>query len=72
VGGRVLDSIGSGHGPMVVSCEHDNEQTTSIKSGESLDQLSDYQLLKEDSAPWSGSVNVRCDHEVPGTTLLSV
>jgi hypothetical protein len=31
-------------------CEHGNEISDSIKGGEFLDQLSDYQLLKKDSA----------------------
>jgi hypothetical protein len=35
---------------MAGSSEHDNEHSGSIKCGEFLDYLSDYQLLKEDSA----------------------
>jgi len=35
------------------SFEHGNETSVSIKSGEFLDWLSDCQLLKEESAPWS-------------------
>jgi hypothetical protein len=35
------------------SCEHGNEPSGSIKGGEFLDQLSDCQLLKKDSAPWN-------------------
>jgi hypothetical protein len=35
------------------SFEHGNKPSGSIKYGEFLDQLSDYQLLKTDSAPWS-------------------
>jgi hypothetical protein len=34
------------------SCKHNNETSGSIKRGE-LDQLSDCQFLKKDSAPWS-------------------
>jgi hypothetical protein len=34
-------------------CEHGNEPSDSIKGREFLDQLSDSQLLKEDSAPWN-------------------
>jgi hypothetical protein len=34
-------------------CEHSNEPMDSIKGGEFVDQLSDYQLLKKDSAPFS-------------------
>jgi hypothetical protein len=37
------------------SCEHDHEPSGSIKEGEFLDYLSDYQLLKKDSALWSWS-----------------
>jgi hypothetical protein len=33
--------------------ENGNEPSGSIKGGEFLDSLSDYQLLNEDSAPWS-------------------
>jgi hypothetical protein len=35
------------------SCEHGNEPSGSIKCGEFLDWLSDFQLLEEVSAPWS-------------------
>jgi hypothetical protein len=37
---------------VVGCCEHGNEPSGSIKGGE-FDYLSDYQLLKNDSAPWS-------------------
>jgi hypothetical protein len=38
----------------VAGCsEHGNEPSGSIKGGEFLDLLSDYYLLKKDSAPWS-------------------
>jgi hypothetical protein len=37
-------------GLVASSCEQGNEPSNSIKGGEILDQLSDYQLLK-DSAP---------------------
>jgi hypothetical protein len=47
-----LDSSGSGQRPVAGSCEHRIETSGSIKGGEFLDYLSDYQLLKEDSAPW--------------------
>jgi hypothetical protein len=33
--------------------EHGNEPSGSIKGEVFLDQLSDYQLLKMDSAPWT-------------------
>jgi hypothetical protein len=32
------------------SCEHDNEPSGSIKGVEILDQMSDHQLLKKESA----------------------
>jgi hypothetical protein len=35
------------------SCEHGNQPSGSTKDGGFLAQLSDYQLLKKDSAPWS-------------------
>jgi hypothetical protein len=35
------------------SCEHGNEPLGSIKDGEFLDYLRDYQILKMDSAAWS-------------------
>jgi hypothetical protein len=35
------------------SCEHGNEPLGSIKGRESVDLLSEYQLLKVDSAPWT-------------------
>jgi hypothetical protein len=44
-----LDSYSSGQGPVVVSCEHDNETSGSIKCWEILEWLSDWWLLKNDS-----------------------
>jgi hypothetical protein len=42
----------------VAGCyEHDSKLLGIIKGGEFLDQLSDYQLLKKDSATWSYQVN---------------
>jgi hypothetical protein len=38
-------------------CEHVNELSGSIKDREFLGWLSDYQLLKTDSAPWSWLVS---------------
>jgi hypothetical protein len=38
-------------------CEHGNERPDSIKGGEFLDQLSDLQILKKDSAQWSERVS---------------
>jgi hypothetical protein len=38
---------------MTCSCEYGNEPTGFIKHKEFLEELSHYQLLCEDSAPWS-------------------
>jgi hypothetical protein len=38
---------------MVESFEHGNEPLASTKSREYVEQLSDYQFLKKDSAQWS-------------------
>jgi hypothetical protein len=35
------------------SCEHGNEPSGSIRGEEIIDKVSNYKLLKEDSAPWS-------------------
>jgi hypothetical protein len=40
-------------GPVTGSFERSNEASGYIKGGEFLVYLSDYQLLKKDSAPWS-------------------
>jgi len=40
-------------GPLADSCKHGGKPLGSIKGGESLDHLSDYQLLKKYSAPSS-------------------
>jgi hypothetical protein len=40
-------------GPMVGSYEQGNELSGSIKGGAFLKYLSDYQLLKKDSVPYS-------------------
>jgi len=45
-----LDSSGSGQGPVVGTCKHGNEPLGSIKGRY---WLTDYYLLKKDSAPWS-------------------
>jgi hypothetical protein len=47
-----LNSAGSGQNPVVGSCEHGNEPSSSIKGGEFLDELSDSQFLKKDSVAW--------------------
>jgi hypothetical protein len=48
-----LDSSGSEHGPLEVSCEHGNEPSGSIKYLEILEWLHNWRLLKEGSTPWS-------------------
>jgi hypothetical protein len=48
-----LDAPGSVQGPVAGCCEHGNEPSGSIKGREFLDKLSDCQLLKKDSAPFS-------------------
>jgi hypothetical protein len=35
---------------VTVCCDHGNEPSVSIKDGKIIDQLSDYELLKMDSA----------------------
>jgi hypothetical protein len=47
-----LDLYYSGSGLVAGSREHDNELSGYIKDREFLDQLSDYWLLKKDSAPY--------------------
>jgi hypothetical protein len=43
----------------VAACyEHGNELSGSIKGGEFLDCLSNYQLVRMDPAPWSYLVNM--------------
>jgi hypothetical protein len=49
---RKLDSCGSGRDTIAGYCEHGNELSGSIRGG-ILDYLSDCQLLKKYSAPWS-------------------
>jgi hypothetical protein len=39
-------------GPVAGSWEYGNEPLGSIKGEEFLEYLSDYKLLKKDSAPW--------------------
>jgi hypothetical protein len=48
----VLNSTGSGLCRVAMSCEHGNEPSCSIKGGEFIDQLNEYQVFKKDSAPW--------------------
>jgi hypothetical protein len=48
-----LDSTGSGYGPAAGSCRGGNERSGSIRTREFVDQLSDYQVIKKDSASLS-------------------
>jgi hypothetical protein len=41
-----LDSSESGYSPMMDSFEHENKLSSSTKDDKCLDQLGDYQLLK--------------------------
>jgi hypothetical protein len=50
---RELDSCGSGWVPVAGTCEQSDEPSRSIKGGQFLEYLSEYYLLKKDSAPWS-------------------
>jgi hypothetical protein len=47
------DSSGTGQGSVLDSYENDNEPAGSVKDGEFLLQLSDYQLLKNYSTAWN-------------------
>jgi hypothetical protein len=47
-----LHPIGLRQGPVVGSSENNHEPLESIKPMKVLDQTSNYQLLKKDSAPW--------------------
>jgi hypothetical protein len=44
---HVLDLIGSGCGSVTCSCEHGNEFARSIKGGEFLSQLCNYDFVKD-------------------------
>jgi hypothetical protein len=48
-----LVASGSEQGPVMGPAGHSDEPSGTIKSGEFLDYLSDYQLLKKEFAPWS-------------------
>jgi hypothetical protein len=37
---------------MVVSCEHGNESSHTIKGRELLDYLNEYQIFKKEAASW--------------------
>ena len=51
-----LDWAGPGQRQVAESCECGNEPSGSVKCGEFLDQLQTSQLLKKDTAPWSGVI----------------
>lgn len=48
-----LHSINSGQGPEGGSCGHGNKRLESLEYWEILDYLRDWQLLKDESAPWN-------------------
>jgi hypothetical protein len=59
-----LEAFGLGLEPVMSPCEHSNEPFGPISGREFLDWLSDYQLLKKDSAPfenfsWNKVRNIR-------------
>jgi len=43
----------SDEGLVMLSCEHGNESSNSIKRWEFINQICNYQLLRKDSAPLS-------------------
>jgi hypothetical protein len=53
VGRCAVDASGSGYGPVVGPCKHGNEPPGSVEGSKFLNYVSDYQLLKKDSAPWN-------------------
>jgi hypothetical protein len=57
--GCELDVSSTGHGLVAGYCQHSNETLTYIKDEELLHLLCNHQLLKEDSAPYSGSINYK-------------
>jgi hypothetical protein len=53
VGKCGLDASDSGQGPVAGSCKRGNEPSGAMKGGGFLGKLSDCQVVKKDSAPWS-------------------
>jgi len=51
--GCELDLSGTRYWPVAGSCEHGNEISSSIKGGEFFDSLSNCQILRKGSAPWT-------------------
>jgi hypothetical protein len=50
---RMLQNATQDLGIDVGCCEHGDEPSGSIKDGEFIDWLKDYQLLKKNCAPWT-------------------
>jgi hypothetical protein len=48
-----LDSLVPGEGPVMGSCEHDNDPSGPVKGTEFPEYICDYKILKDDSVPWS-------------------
>jgi hypothetical protein len=53
-----LDSFGSRYGPVIGSWEHGDEPSGSIKGGERLEYLSDYQLVMRGGALLHGVTQI--------------
>jgi hypothetical protein len=53
MGGRQFDECGSGQGQVTSCCEHGNDRSGSLKSGECFDWLNNYYPLNKDSASCS-------------------
>lgn len=53
-----LDSSSLEQGPVHSSCEHSNVHSDSGKCGESLNYLSNYLLVKDDSSALSEPINL--------------
>jgi hypothetical protein len=70
-----LNRSGSGYGPVEGSYERGNETSASIKCWEVLEWLHNWQLLRNDSAPWvseCGSVAFVHLFDAVGTWYLSL
>jgi hypothetical protein len=51
-----LESAVSGWVPVESSCKHGNKSSGSLKGGEFIDLLNDYEFHKEDFVPWSNLI----------------
>ena len=53
----------------MISFEHSDESSNSIKLGQFIDKLREFYALKRDSIPWSSVVSVRIEisksHQTP-------